>query len=423
MRDQAVSSDVLAQGHLEEKGVDDMYDFETLVDRRGTGASKWVGVAGDGVLEDMVPLSVADMEFVAPPAVREALHAAVDQGVYGYQNSDDAYYQACKRWYERRQGWVPQQDWLVNAQGVVQALCACIMTFTEPGEGVIVQEPVYYPFRMGTEAHGRRVVNNPLQQSFNADGTLRYEIDFEGLERCCQGADVKLMLFCNPHNPVGRVWSEQEVRRVAEICCEHDVLLVSDEIHGDLIMPGHTLTSVMNLPEEPRNHAIVCTAPSKTFNQAGLMNSNIWIPNREIRERFQSYMRCVVINGPSTFARVALMAAYDECEPWLEELIAYIDANARFLFDALSGEFPRMNWSPLEGTYLAWTDWRAYFGTDASSLEEFATKQAHITFDEGALFGVGGAGFERWNLACPRRVLERAVERFVTAARSDAHFV
>lgn len=402
-----------------------MYDFETLVDRRGTGASKWEPIEREGrdaPLEDLVPLSVADMEFIAPPEVRAALHRTVDHGVFGYQNSDEAYFDACKRWYVRRQNWEPQQEWLVNAQGVVQALCAAIMTFSAPGEGVVIQEPVYYPFRLGTEAHGRRVVNSPLVESVAPDGTLRYDIDFAGLDECTRPADVKLMLFCNPHNPAGRVWTRDEVRRVAEICCANDVLLISDEIHGDLIMPGHTLTSVMNLPEELQRHAIVCTAPSKTFNQAGLMNSNIWIPNAEIRERFQSYMRCVVINGPSNFARTALIAAYNEAEGWLEELIAYIEGNFRYLIDALSAEFPLMRWAPLEGTYLAWTDWRAYFGDDVDALEAFSTQRAHIAFDEGKMFGVGGAGFERWNLACPRRVLERAVARFIAAAKDDPHF-
>ncbi|MBS6940294.1 MAG: pyridoxal phosphate-dependent aminotransferase [Slackia piriformis] len=398
-----------------------MYDFETLVDRRGTGASKWVGVEDGGVLEDIVPLSVADMEFVAPPEVRRALHEVVDRGVFGYQNADDLYFDACRRWYERRQGWVAEQEWLVPAQGVVQALCAAIMVFAREGEGVIVQEPVYYPFRAGVEVHGRRVVNNPLIEGRDADGRLAYSIDFDGLEAAAAGDDVRLMLFCNPHNPVGRVWSANEVRRVAEICKRHDVILVSDEIHGDLIMGARPLTSVMTLSDDLRGNAIVCTAPSKTFNQAGLMNSNIWICDEKLRDVFNKEMACVVINGPSNFARAALMAAYGECEDWLEELIAYIRGNDAYVKQRLGEAFPRMNWSPLEGTYLSWTDWRGYFD-DAESLERFARDKARITFDEGAIFGVGGAGFERWNLACPRRVLQRACDRFVAAAEGDSRF-
>lgn len=398
-----------------------MYDFETLVDRRGTGASKWVNVKAEGEPEDIVPLSVADMEFVAPPAVRRALHDVVDRGVFGYQNADEPYFEACRDWYARRQGWVAEQDWLVPAQGVVQALCAAIMVFAREGEGVIVQEPVYYPFRAGIEVHGRRVVNNPLVEGLDSDGRLAYSIDFEGLEAAASGEDVRMMLFCNPHNPVGRVWTSEEVRRVAEICKRHDVILVSDEIHGDLIMGDRPLTSVMTLSDELRGNAIVCTTPSKTFNQAGLMNSNIWICDEKLRRTFNEKMACVVINGPSNFARAALMAAYGECEDWLEELIAYIRGNDAYVKTRLGEAFPKMNWSPLEGTYLSWTDWRAYFD-DADSLERFAQDEARIAFDEGKIFGCGGAGFERWNLACPRRVLERACDRFVEAAARDPHF-
>ena len=399
-----------------------MYDFETLVDRRGTGASKWVNVTQEGELEDIVPLSVADMEFIAPPEVRAALHEVVDRGVYGYQNADDDYFESARRWYARRQGWTPEKEWLVPAQGVVQALAAAIMLFAKPGEGVIIQEPVYYPFRYSIECRGRHTVNNPLIESKNPDGTLHYSIDFDGLEKLAAADDVKLMLFCNPHNPVSRVWTLDEVRRVAEICKKHDVILLSDEIHGDLIMSGYKLSSVMLLEPELRDNAIVCTAPSKTFNQAGLMNSNIWVPGKTLRDAYNTDMYSIVINGPSNFARAAMMAAYDQAEGWLDELLAYVEENDRYLKSRLKEAFPKVNWSPLEGTYLAWTDWRAYFGEDADALEKFAKEKAHIAFDEGKIFGVGGAGFERWNLACPRRVLERAIDRFIVAAKDDPHF-
>lgn len=398
-----------------------MYDFETLVDRRGTGASKWVRVPEGGSLEDLVPLSVADMEFIAPPEVREALHKLVDHGVFGYQNADEAYFESAQRWFTRRQGYTPQFEWLVPAQGVVQALVGAICTFSEPGDGILIQEPVYYPFRYEVEMHHRIVANNPLIESVGEDGLLRYDIDFDGLAEVASRDDVKIMLFCNPHNPVGRVWTYDEVRRVAEICKENNVILVSDEIHGDLIMEGHKLSSVMLLPDELRENAIVCTAPSKTFNQAGLMNSNVWIMDKSKRDVFNTEMNYLVINGPSNFARAAMMAAYDHAEGWLEELLVYIRENDRHLKERLSAAFPKMKWSPLEGTYLAWTDWRAYFD-DADELEKFSVEKAHIAFDEGKMFGVGGAGFERWNLACPRRVLDKAIDRFISAAENDPHF-
>lgn len=398
-----------------------MYDFETLVDRRGTGASKWVNVPDDAPLEDAVPLSVADMEFVAPPEIREALHNLVDQGVFGYQNSDQPYFEACKYWYSKRQGWEPQFEWLVPAQGVVQMICASVKVFTNPGDNVIIQEPVYYPFHMVTEGYGRKIANNPLVEQVAEDGHLTYSIDYEGLEKVASDFRTKLMLFCNPHNPVGRVWTYEEVEKVATICKKHNVILLADEIHSDLIMPNHKFVSVMNLPESLRQNAIVCNSTSKTFNQAGLMNSNIWISNASMRDYFNSHMYGLVINGPSNFARAAVMAAYTKAEGWLDELLVYISENDKHVKQRLVEAFPKMNYSHLEGTYLSWTDWRAY-SADADKLEEFFKHKAKVEFDEGKLFGVGGPGFERWNLACPRRVLDKAIDRIVAAAKTDPLF-
>lgn len=398
-----------------------MYDFETLIDRRGTGASKWTHVPEGESLEDVVPLSVADMEFTAPPEVRAALANLSEQGIFGYQNADAAYFEACRGWYERRQGWTPRAEWLVPAQGVVQMICAATQVFTNPGDGVLIQEPVYYPFRRCVEGYGRTVVNNVLVEERDADGHLAYRIDFDDLEKKAADFRVKLMLFCNPHNPVGRVWTREEVARVAQICKDNGVLLLSDEIHGDLIMGERPFTSVMQLTVDLYDNAIVCNATSKTFNQAGLMNSNIWVPNKGIRDYFNAHMYGLVINGPSNFARAAVMAAYNEGERWLEELLVYVRENDRHLKERLVAAFPKMTYSPLEGTYLAWTDWRAY-STDAAALEKFFLRRARVRFDEGTLFGVGGAGFERWNLACPRRVLDRAIDRIIEAAADDPLF-
>ncbi len=398
-----------------------MYDFETLVDRRGTGASKWVGVSDDLPLEQAVPLSVADMEFIAPPEVRQALHDLVDRGVFGYQNSDEAYFEACRGWYTRRQGWEPKFEWLVPAQGVVQMICAATKVFTNPGDGVIIQEPVYYPFRMAPEGYGRTIVNNPLIEELGEDGRLTYRMDFDRLEELASECGTKMMLLCNPHNPVGRVWSYDELVRVATICKNNNVILLSDEIHSDLIMEGNRFTSAMKLPEDLLQNVIVCNSTSKTFNQAGLMNSNIWIPNKSMRDYFNTHMYGLVINGPSNFAREALMAAYNQAEGWVDELLTYIRDNDAHVKARLVEAFPKMNYSHLQATYLSWTDWRAY-STDAQALEAFFRDKANVRFDEGYLFGSGGVGFERWNLACPRRVLDGAIDRIIAAAEHDPLF-
>lgn len=398
-----------------------MYDFETLVDRRGTGASKWVNVPDGEPLEDVVPLSVADMEFVAPPEVTEALRARIDHGVFGYQNSDEPYFEACRDWYVRRQGWEPRFEWLVPAQGVIQMLCASVKVFSNPGDNVIIQEPVYYPFRMIPEGNGRQVVNNVLVEGLDEEGLLTYRMDFDDLEAKAADYRTKIIILCNPHNPVGRVWTYEELERVASICKKHGVLLISDEIHGDLMMPGIDFVSAMMLPEDLLENVIVCNSTSKTFNQAGLMNSNIWIPNKSMRGYFNSHMYGLVINGPSNFAREAVIAAYTKGEGWLEELRSYIHENDLHVKERLVEAFPKMNYSTLQGTYLSWTDWRAY-SSDPDVLEAFFRDKARVAFDEGYLFGVGGAGFERWNLACPRRVLDKAIDRIIEASKDDPLF-
>lgn len=391
------------------------YDFTTRMDKRGEGAIKWDSMFKHkpDVALGVVPLSVADMEFPVAPPIVEALQEFVSRASLGYTVPTEAYYEAVLSWQERCHGWKPEREWLCTSPGVVPAFYAAVRVLTKPGDGVIVQTPVYYPFMGAVKSAGMRIVENPLVEG---EG-LHYEMDFDDLERKAADPANTVLLLCSPHNPVGRVWTAEELHRVLDICMAHDVFVISDEIHDDLIMPGSTHTTLLTLakPEE-RERIMVCTAPSKTFSLAGCQCSNIYIPSEEVRTAFQGEFGKLGMMGLNAFAFQACTAAYTKCDEWLEELLGVVWGNWCLMRDFCAERLPEVRVTPLEGTYLAWVDCRAW-GRGKVELE--ALMREHDLFlDEGYLFGTQGEGFERINLACPCEVLHEALLRFEAAAKS-----
>ncbi len=383
------------------------YDFETINKRYNTGSKKWNElVPYVKPEEDIIPFSVADMELRTAPEIVDAIKAEAEHSVLGYANPTDAYLSSVCRWMKERRGWDARPEWILPAHGVVDAFFDCVKIYTEPGDGVMLMTPVYYPMYHAVLDNGRKLVDNPLVRRES-----RYEIDFEDFERKAADENTKLFILCSPHNPVGRAWERWELEKIAEICLRHNVLVVSDEIHFDLIMPGHTHIVYATLSKEVEQNCIVCTAPSKTFNLAGLQTSNIFVPNEALRARYLEGLKRSNPNPKcNILGYVACQAAYDHCAGWLDQVIGLIDTNRKLVVDFFAKELPQIKVFDLEATYLLWMDWRG-LGIDYRELERRNHEEAKVFFDEGYVFGAQGEGFERWNLACPTRYIEEALQR------------
>ena len=380
------------------------YDFTSIPDRRNCGSNKWNGAKNAS--PEFVPLSVADMEFYPAPQIVDAIKKTAETQVLGYTSPTDEYFDAVISWMKRRHDFDVKKEWIINTPGVVDALAILIQASTKPGDGVIILTPVYYPFDMAVLAKSRKIVYSELIEK---DG--RYEIDYADLEKKCKNASA--LLFCNPHNPVGRVWSEAELKKVAEICCRNDVFIIDDEIHHDLIMPGYEHTVMAKVGDFVLDNIAVCTAPSKTFNLAGLQCSNIIIPDSKMRAKATA---CSLFNmqmGLNIFAYPACIAAYNECEDWLEELLDVVHENAVLVENFMAENFPEIRVYPLEGTYLQWLDMRK-LGMTHVELRRMLEK-AGLYLDNGEMFGPLGRGFQRINLACAKITIEKALERFKNA--------
>ncbi len=391
------------------------YSFDTVIDRKNTNSLKYDFAAERGLPADVLPLWVADMDFRAPEPVLDALHRAVDHGIFGYSEATPEYYGAVSGWFRERFGWETEPEWLVKTPGVVFALATAVRALTEPGDPILIQPPVYYPFFSVIADNGRRVVENRLLYT---DG--RYTIDFEDFERKITDNRVKLFLLCSPHNPIGRVWTAEELQRLGGICRKHGVLVISDEIHCDFAFPDHPHSIFLRANPELAERAIVCTAPSKTFNLAGLQASNIWIPGRDVRERFCRTLRRSGSAELNLLGLVACQTAYRQGGAWLDACKAYMRENFAFLRTYLAAHIPEIRPVEPEGTYFAWLDCSG-LGLSDEKLDELIIHGAKLWLDAGHIFGGDAGQFQRVVLACPRATLELAVERLrkaVEAARS-----
>lgn len=383
------------------------YNFDEIVDRKGTNSIKWefAQKSFPNASEDALPLWVADMDFPCPKPVIEALHKRVDRQIFGYSEyKTDEYYSSVCNWMKKHFDIDINPSDIFVSSGVVPAIDYLIKAFTKENEGIIVQKPVYYPFMRNINNNNRKVINNPL---INNDGY--YTIDFEDLKEKAKDPNNTMMILCSPHNPVGRVWSEEELKKIGQVCLENDVILVSDEIHSDLLRKGIKHTSIAKLFDTDK--IITCTAPSKTFNLAGLGVSNIFIRNEEYKQKWSKVVGNKMLNPLSI---VAVQAAYSEGEDWLNQVSDYLDNNMKFIKEYLKENLPKAKFQIPEGTYLAWLDLSAY-ESDGEKLDQIMLEEAKVILDGGTMFGEEGSGYQRINVACPISILENCMNRISKA--------
>ena len=385
------------------------YNFDKVIDRRNTASEKYSFLKEQGLSEDTLPMWVADMDFETVPEVKERLKELADHGIYGYTGRTKDYYNAVIHWFQRRFDWQIQRKWIISTPGVVFALAAAVRAFTRPGDSVLIQQPVYYPFKNVIERNGRKVINNPLVLK---DGT--YRMDLEDMEEKIRENNVKLFLLCSPHNPVGRVWTRKELTAAAEICSRYQVIVAADEIHCDFVRPGFVHTPYGTLPEELVKKSVICTAPSKTFNLAGLQASNIIIPDETLRRQFLGELNACASFGAGMFGLEACRIAYETGEEWLEELLLYLEGNYQYVRNFLKEQLPGIRLIQPEGTYLIWMDFRS-LGYSDEQLKEKMRYEAKLWLDEGTMFGAEGSGFMRMNIAAPRSTIEEAMRRLKAA--------
>lgn len=391
---------------------EEKFDFDTPIERRGTGCLKYDFAVRRGRPENVLPLWVADMDFKTSEKIIDAIRRRAEHGIFGYTESDESYFGAVAGWMNRRHGWEIKENWLVKTPGVVFALAMAVKAYTKAGDGVLIQQPVYYPFTEVIEDNGRKVVSSDLV--LGEDG--KYHIDFADFERKAAKEKVTLFLLCSPHNPVGRVWTEEELLKIGEICRKYHVIVLSDEIHEDFVWGNRKHTVFADLRQEFADISVTCTSPAKTFNLAGLQVSNILIPNAELRRQFKKQIAAAGYSQLNAMGLTACEAAYLYGDDWYEEMMTYVSENIRFMKAYLEKELPQLVMTEPEGTYLVWVDFRG-LGLSETELERLIVRKANLWLDSGAIFGKAGEGFERFNVACPRVTLEKALEQLKRAIR------
>jgi cystathionine beta-lyase len=389
------------------------YDFDKVVDRTDTESLKWVYPRKVLKVGDAIPMWVADMDFEAPPAVVEAIRRRAAHGVYGYPLIPPSFWQAAIDWLKRRHSWDVRKDWMAKSPGIVPALNYAVRAFTKPGDGVIIQTPVYFPFYHAVENNGRRVVRNPLR----FDGT-RYTMDLEDLERKLDEGG-RMLILCSPHNPVGRVWTRDELETLGRIAVEHDLLVISDEIHHDLVFKGSRHVPFASLSPALAERTVTCIAPSKTFNLPGLSTAAVVASNSKLIESFKEETERAGFELGQVFGIVGFEAAYNHGDDWLDELLSYLEANVDFMENFLEERISGIRLIRPEGTYLALLDCRG-LGLEPAALNDFFLKKARVYFSDGALFGVEATGFVRINFGCSRTLLVEALERIERAVKQLA---
>lgn len=388
--------------------------FDEVIDRRQSNSMKWAIaeklLAADEVAAQPLPMWVADMDFKSPRPVIDALHEAVEYGVFGYPGgASDSYVDAVVGWQAKRFGWEVSKDWVVQTSGIITTLKAVVQAFSTPGDTVLIQPPVYAHFHNDVLMNGRHLVCAPLERT-----QAGYCFNARTFEAAIQG-NTKLFILSNPHNPTGNVWTEDELRTMGEICSKHGILVVSDEIHQDLIINlDKKHIPFASLGEKFSQNSVTCTAPSKTFNLPGLQSANVFVPNRRLREELLRQYDKNMSPLVNTLGMVAAEAAYTHGEPWLEELLAYLRGNHARLADAINGPVSKIKVLPADSLYLAWMDCRG-LGMDAEALDKFMLTKARLWFDKGQKFGIEGHGYMRVNLGCPRSIVDEAVRRLADA--------
>ena len=383
------------------------YDFDKTIDRRATNSYKW-----DSAPEGVLPMWVADMDFRTAPAIIDALQKRVAHGIFGYTRVPDAYYDAVTSWFSRRHGWDIDREWIIYTSGVVPAVSAVIKALTVPGDKVIVQTPVYNCFFSSIRNNGCEIVSNPLRRTADT-----YEMDFDALERCAADPRAKVMLLCNPHNPAGRVWTPDELTRLGNICLRNGVTVVADEIHCELVYQGFKYTPFASLSDAFLHRSVTCVSPSKAFNIAGLQIANIVAFDNDLRSRIDKAININEVCDVNPFGVAATIAAYNEREEWLNQLVDYLHGNYEAMAEFCRRELPEFPITRLEGTYLVWMDCSS-LGMPSDALEHVLLDDARLWLNAGTMYGAEGEGYMRWNIACPRSVMLDGLNRFLNFVRS-----
>lgn len=383
------------------------YDFDKTIDRRATNSYKW-----DSAPEGVLPMWVADMDFRTAPAIIDSLQKRVAHGIFGYTRVPDAYYDAVTSWFSRRHGWDIDREWIIYTSGVVPAVSAVIKALTVPGDKVIVQTPVYNCFFSSIRNNGCEIVSNPLRRTADT-----YEMDFDALERCAADPRAKVMLLCNPHNPAGRVWTPDELTRLGNICLRNGVTVVADEIHCELVYQGFKYTPFASLSDAFLHRSVTCVSPSKAFNIAGLQIANIVAFDNDLRSRIDKAININEVCDVNPFGVAATIAAYNEGEEWLSQLVDYLHGNYEAMAEFCRRELPEFPITRLEGTYLVWMDCSS-LGMPSDALEHALLDDARLWLNAGTMYGAEGEGYMRWNIACPRSVMLDGLNRFLNFVRS-----